>query len=476
MKTKLITTILTLAISALSLPASSKSAAYDVRDFGARGDGRAIDSPAINRAIQRASSQGGGVVLVPAGQYLCYTIRLESNIELRIEQGATIISAEPDGERGYDLPEESEHTKYQTFGHNHVCNSLIYGRDLVSCSITGGGMIDGSQLKSWQEGERLSANKAIGLKSCCNVRIQDITILRGGHFAIHATDVDNLQIRGLKIDTDRDAMDIVCCRNVTISDCIVNGPQDDAIVFKSNWSLGYLKDVENVSVTGCHISGYKCGTMLDGTFQRYTPQEDQFRSGGRIKFGTESNGGYKNIVVSACTFDYCGGLIIVSEDGGVMEDVSFNNITMRGGLYAPIFIRLGARMRAPEGMEIGTIRRLNISDLTADGVESWNACTITGLPGHYVEDITLRNIHLYYKGGFTAEQGEVTPPEFPLDYPEPWCFGTSPASGFFIRHARNVSFDGIYLSFEQPDGRRPFVETDTEHVYYDNIFVDGIKL
>lgn len=463
-------------VAVLMAVACSTPAEYNVKNFGAKGDGKSIDSPAINKAIQKASKNGGGRVVVPAGEYLCYSIRLETGIELHLSQGAKILSAKPTATEGYDAPEPQQYTKYQAFGHNHVRNSLIWGHNIQDVTISGQGMIDGSNLTSWNEGRKFEGNKAIGLRGCRNVTVQGITVYKGGHFAVHATDCDNLIVDRLRVDTDRDGINIICCKNVSVSNCLINGPQDDCIVLKSNYSLGRFKDVENVTVTGCVISGYQCGSMLDGTYKRFPPEADVFRSGGRIKLGTESSGGYKNIAVSNCVFDYCGGLMLQSMDGGHLEDVTFSNITFRDCLYEPIFLRIGERMRSPEGTPVGHIKRVCFSNITAYNVDSWNTCVLSGTPGHYIEDVSFSNIHLYFKGGFSSEDAKIVPPEFEINYPEPWMFGTSPSRAFFIRHAKNIHFDNIYLDYEYEDGRPDFALIDAEGVARNNIVVTGKML
>lgn len=442
---------------------------YDIRDFGAVGDGKTISSDAINAAIEKASLNGGGMIYIPAGEFLCYSIRLKSNIHLYLEQGAKLVAARPQADRGYDAPEPPINKQYQGFGHNHIHNSLIYGEGLSGVTISGYGMIDGSALDSWTEGLPHHGNKGIGMRNCINVTIKDLTFYQCGHFVLHMSAVDNLLLSGLRIDSDRDGIDIICCRNVMISDCLVNTPQDDSIVLKSNYVLGEFRDVENVMITNCHISGYKCGTLLDGTRQKYTDVQDEYRSGGRIKLGTESSGGYKNITVTNCTFDYCGGIMLQSMDGGHLEDVTFSNITMRNGLSSPFFIRLGARMRSPEGTPLGKIRRVLISNVNVYNAVSWTSSTISGVPGGYVEDVTFSNVHIWYHGGADPSYATLTPPEFEKDYPEPWMFGPNPAKGFMIRHARNISFNGVHFHYLNPDERPLFVESDTENTVYINI-------
>ena len=207
--------------------------------------------------------------------------------------------------------------------------------------------------------------------------------MHGGHFGILATGVDNLTIDNLKIDTNRDGMDIDCCRNVRISNCSVNSPWDDGICLKSSFALGYARATETVTISNCMVSGsFEEGALLDGTFQRFATDAKVPRTG-RIKFGTESNGGFKNITVSNCVFDGCSGLAIESVDGAVIEDVSVTNITMRDVMSAPIFLRLGARMRGPAGAAVGVLRRVNLEQyyVSCARARSRIGSILAGIPG-----------------------------------------------------------------------------------------------
>ena len=311
------------------------------------------------------------------------------------------------------------------------------------------------------------------LKLCKNVLLKDLSMLMCGHFALLATGVDNLTILNVTVDTNRDGFDIDCCKNVRISQCTVNTPWDDAIVLKASYALGYFKDTENVTISDCFVSGYDRGTVLDCTWQRDEPQApDHGFVTGRIKLGTESSGGFKNIAITNCIFERCRGLALETVDGGRLEDVVVSNITMRDIVNAPIFLRLGARMRSPEGTPVGTMKRIRISNINVYNADSRYSSIISGIPGARIEDVSLSNIHIYYQGGYTEEDGKRIPPEEEKTYPEPWMFGTIPAKGFFIRHAQGVTLDGIHFHYEKPDGRPLFV-TDDAAPTYRNITVDG---
>jgi polygalacturonase len=443
------------------------TSSYEVTAFGAKGDGHTLDSPAINRAIEAAAAAGGGTVSFPAGTYLSYSIHLKSNVALHLAPGAIILAADPStnpANPSYDLPESNAPWEsYQDFGHNHWHNSLLWGEGLENVSITGPGLIWGKGLsRGWGAGPVAEnpgvANKAIALKNCRNVLLRDFSILHGGHFGILATGVDNLTIDNLKIDTNRDGMDIDCCRNVRVSNCSVNSPWDDAICLKSSFALGYPRATEMVTISDCVVSGsFEEGTVLDGTYKRFAADASVDRDG-RIKFGTESNGGFKNITITNCVFDGCWGLALETVDGALLEDVTISNITMRDLAGAPIFLRLGARMRGPAGVPVGALRRVLISNIVCSNAGSAVSSIISGIPGHEIEDVKLNNILIQHQGGQSDTLLQLAEKE--KDYPEPSMFGTTPAHGFFIRHAKGIEINDVEIQCAKDDARPAFVLDD----------------
>ena len=457
-------------------PASgNNSGMFDVRAFGAKGDGASIDTPSINRAIEAAAVAGGTVRFAP-GQYLCYSIHLKSNVALYLEQGAMIVAADPplEGQAGgYDDPEpEQPWEAYQDYGHNHWHNSLIWGEGLHDVSIYGPGRIWGKGLtrnndpKSTNPAIRRTrgvGNKTISLKNCRNVQLRNFQILQGGWFGILATGVDNLLIDGLTIDTNRDGMDIDCCCNVQIANCAINSPWDDAIVPKSSYALGYARATENLTITNCYVTGaYELGTMLDGTWKKFDPTVTVPHTG-RIKFGTESNGGFKNISVSNCVFNGCQGLALETVDGALLEDMAITNITMRDIVSAPIFMRLGSRLRGPaESTKTGTLQRVTISNIVCSNAASQLGCIISGVPGHEIQDLQLHHIFIQHRGGGTKEQAGVTPPENEQKYPEPNMFGNMPSQGFYVRHVKNISLSDIEIAPLTDDARPGFIFQNVE--------------
>ncbi len=449
---------------------------YNVVDFGAKGDGKTLDSPSINKAIEEAATKGGGMVYFPAGNYLSASIRLKSNISIYLEQGATIVAASPADGYKYDDPEPNiwgDSLKYQDFGHSHWHNSLIWGENLQNISILGPGLIWGKGLVRGTTDAAGSGNKSISLKWCRNVILRDISILQGGWFGILATGVDNLTIDNLKIDTNRDGMDIDCCVNVRVSNCFVNSPRDDGICLKSSFGLGVARATENVTITNCQVSGFTEGSLLDGTYKRNDMAAGGNGPTGRIKFGTESNGGFKNITISNCVFTYCRGLALEAVDGAILEDVTITNITMRDIVNAPLFLRLGERMRGPADASVGELRRVIISNVMVYNADPKYGCIISGDQGHDIKDIRISNVRIYYKGGGTAEQAVREVPGFEKEYPEPYRFGVLPSYGFFIRHADGVQLDNVEISFKENDLRPAFFLDDVKNI--DFMFVKAQK-
>ncbi len=449
-----------------STPEPASGGQYDVRAFGAKGDGKTLDTPAINQAIAAAASAGGGTVRFPTGIYLCYSIHLKGNIVLHLCPGATIVAADGPAEgRGgdYDAPEPNDWDKFQDFGHSHWHNSLVWGEGIDNVSILGPGLIWGKGLSRGSRDDVLAAgvgNKAISLKNCRNVTLRDFSILHGGHFAILATGVDNLTIDNLKIDTNRDGIDIDCCRNVRVSNCSVNSPWDDGICLKSSYGLGFARSTENVTISNCFVTGgYQEGTLLDATYKRFGAGDRAPRNG-RIKFGTESNGGFRNVTISNCVIEDCRGFALETVDGGILEDVSISNITMRDITDVPIFCRLGSRMRGPPGTAVGKLRRVNISNVIASNCVSRQASIVTGIPGHRVEDLKLSNISILHQGGGAKEDAAVQPPEIENTYPEPSRFGVMPAHGFYLRHVRGVEMRDVEVNYMKEDFRPGFVLED----------------
>jgi len=445
-----------------------------------------LATEAINAAIAHAHARGGGEVVLPAGRHLSFSIRLMSGVTLRLAEGCVLEAADPAAHAGaYDPAELNPHDLWQDFGHSHWRNSLIWAEDAEDIAILGPGLIDGAGLTREGPGSRWSrqagefplsmaglsaaamaelsptveamtglGNKAIALKRVKQARIEGLTIFRGGHFAVLATGCEDLVLRDLTIDTNRDGVDIDACRDVLVSGCRVNTPNDDAIVLKSSLALGEAIATERVTVEHCEVSGFDLGTMLDGGFGRTQQRApDQDRVTGRIKLGTESNGGFRDIVIRDCRFTRSRGLALEVVDGGTMENVLAERLTLDEVTTAPIFLRVGDRRRGPEGAPLGTMRNIVLRDIEATDILADYAATIAGLPDSPIQAVTLSNIRLSYHGGGRPEWAERRPGDLPDAYPEPSMFGPSPAHGLWARHVDGLRIENLVVETETPDAR-----------------------
>jgi hypothetical protein len=416
-----------------------------------------------------------------------------SNINLLIDAGATILGA-PQDMKAYDPAEPFEGPAYQDGGHTYFHNSLIWGENLTNVSITGQGMINGGglisnanildQISGFLNFGRANpvpvptpsepvrqGNKSIALKLCRNVLIRDITIYHGGHFAVLATGCDNMTVDNVTMDTNRDGLDIDCCRNVMVSNCRINSPNDDALCPKSSFALGKNVITENLVIVNCQVSGFQEGTLLDG---RMLPSE---KKNGRIKFGTEANGGFRNVTIANCTSRGCRGIALEEVDGGIMENISISNITMMDVAVYPIYITLGRRNRGPDVKTESSARNISISNVIATGMDPFSGIHITGLPGHDIEGVRLDNIRLVFKGGGKKEDAARVPPELGTQYPEPRRVGVTPAYGVFARHVRDLELANIRLNFESDDLRPAIVCDDVDGLEIDNFkaqVADGV--
>jgi polygalacturonase len=449
---------------------------FNARDYGAVGDGSALDSPAINRAIEAAAGQGGGTVFLPAGTYLCGSIRLRSHITLHLDHGASLRAAPPES-KAFDVDPPLPYPAYQDFGHSTWRNALIWGENLEHIAITGHGRIDGAG--NLRSGARPGGGaKAIALKLCRNITLRDFTILRGGHFGVLPTGCDNLRIDGLLVDSNRDGINLDCCRNVTVANSIINS-DDDGLCLKSSYALGYARATENVTVVNCVFSAYAVGSVADGSFKDEGPcfgkeggtitglgdnKRGAIKRISGLKFGTESNGGFKNIAIANCIFDKCWMLALESVDGGDIENVRISNIIMRDLPGAPIFIRLGHRARGPEGTGVGRVRNISINGLTATVRGNRYGGIISGIPGHPIENLTLRDVDITVAGGGTVADSRRVVPENERGGPAPTMFGDMPSYGLFIRHVAGLRLENVRLRFEKPDQRPAIVLCDVERL------------
>ncbi|MHC4330572.1 MAG: glycoside hydrolase family 28 protein, partial [Planctomycetota bacterium] len=283
---------------------------------------------------------------------------------------------------------------------------------------------------------------------CRNVTVQDVTIRNSPMWVQHYMACDDVRITGVtvrsRVNHNNDGINIDSCRRVIISDCNISSG-DDAIVLKST-SARICRDV---TVSNCVVSSL-CNAL---------------------KMGTESNGGFKNIVMTGCSIydTRLAGVALEIVDGGTMDCVVISNITM-DKIGAPIFLRLGNRARPfKKDMEkpgIGVMRNITITNIEATGANP-TGCAISGLPDAKIENITLSNLRLSFDGGGTTADAARIIPEKPTDYPEYSMFGKLSAYGLYCRHVKGLKLFNVELQLAKPDKRHAVVLEDVEDAFID---------
>jgi Glycosyl hydrolases family 28 len=409
--------------------------AYNVRSFGAVGDGEHLDTAGIQAAIDACAKGGGGAVLFPAGRHLSGTIFLKSRVTLHLDAGAVLLGSRKLEHYPVTVP------AFRSYTDNYTDKSLIYAENVEDIAIEGRGVIDG-QGAAFQ-GPYKVRPYMIRIIQCRNVSVTGVTMKDSPMWVQHYLACDGVAIRGItvhsRVNHNNDGIDIDCCERVRISDCDISSG-DDAIVLKSTAD----RPCKDVAVTNCVLST-ACNAF---------------------KLGTETNGGFENIVFSNSTIydTRLAGIAIECVDGGVLDKLNVSNITMRN-VGGPIFIRLGNRARPfVEGgprPAIGLLRNVQISDVQITGGGPVG-CAISGIPEHLIENVTVSNVRISFAGGSEKEDPGKEVPEVPEKYPEYAMFGKLPAYGLYCRHARNVSFRNIEVSFDKPEARTAMICDDVE--------------
>ena len=419
--------------SAYAAEPAAHGGRVSVRDYGATGDGAKLDTRALQTAIDACAAAGGGTVYFPPGRYLSGTLFLKSHVTLHLEGGATLLGS-PSRE---DYP--STVPAVRSFTDNYTVRSLIYAENLEHIALEGHGVIDG------QGGTLKGAYKdrpyLLRIIACQEVTVRGLTLRNSAMWVQHYLACEGVCIDGIRVEStcngNNDGIDIDGCERVRIANCDIRSG-DDALVLKSSQE----RPCRNVVVTNCVLSS----------------QSNAF------KLGTESNGGFENIVMSNCAIydTRYSGIALELVDGGTLERVSISNVTMHNTKSA-IFIRLGDRARPfKAGMEpIGTgrLRHVRISDVQVFGADAIG-CSITGLPGHPVEDVVLENITVSFAGGGKASRDLASVPEKEKAYPEYRMFGLLPAYGFFCRHVRGLRLSRVQVNTVQADARSALVCQD----------------
>jgi Glycosyl hydrolases family 28 len=406
-------------------------ARFNVRDFGAIGNGIVNDTSAINRGIEKCNNNGGGDLFFPNGTYSAASIHLKSNVRFVLENNAVITGA-PDG---YDPPEPNQFEQYQDFGHSHFHNALMWGDQIENFGIVGG-HVSGGHIIEGEPGSQPVGDKVIAIKSSRNLLFENITHDRGGHFVYLLNDCDNVTIANVVIKKSRDGVNLVSCKNVQVHDCNFTGCGDDTLALKSDYALGRKIDSENIYAWNCYFET-ACNAL---------------------QIGSESVGDFRNVNFWNIRIGraWRAAIGITTVHGGTINDVNYRNITVKNAA-CPIFLRVGSKLLKGEpNTKPGTIRNLAISNLTVtdckSGEEGWPRTSfISGRPESRLDQIRLENIKITYKGGGTKEEAELKDP-YSKQESSKW-FGPLPAAGFYIREVNGLTLKDVELKFERRDSR-----------------------
>ncbi|MFC7337907.1 glycoside hydrolase family 28 protein [Haloferula chungangensis] len=453
---------------------------FNLRDFGAVGDGKALDTAAVQKAIDACSDAGGGVLRVPAGKFVIGTVELKSNVTLSLDHGAELLGSQNQEDYPTDKLRPAREGQSQC---------LLYAADAKNIRLEGLGVIDGRGTPDvFPRGAgprgKDTRPRLIRFENCENLTFSGLTYKRPAFWGIHLIDCRKVHFTGVKVRMrnnhyNNDGLDLDGCEEVLIENCDIEAG-DDAICLKSS-----LNPCRNIVVRDCIVSSNTAA----------------------LKLGTSSFGGFIDIDVSNCLFRDCpmGAIKLQSVDGGRLENVSISRITMEE-VGCPIFIRLGNRGRAyskntktganlgaevePEGAGVGTIKNIRISDVVAevvieDRVKAANAhykklkvdttpgikdqekakagpIMITGIPGHKVEDVVLENVRISFPGHGSEEDAKNEVPEDIARYPEQFFFGVLPSWGAYIRHAKDIEFKNVNLSVRNDDARKKVALVEVE--------------
>lgn len=433
---------------------------YNVKDYGAKGNGKRMDSAAIQKAIDACHKAGGGTVIVPPGTYLSATIVLKDNVTLKLEKDALILGTTD--YKAYDNPDPFT----EGLGIN-VGWALLIAIDAKNVSLIGEGGIDGqgSALKERHikednrpEGQRWGLRPfLLRLVRCENITVKDVTLKYAGawtshYFQCRNVTIDNVTIRSVGV-AHNDGINIDGCQHVRISNCdIVSG--DDALCFKTTSSK---MSCDDIVVTNMKLKSNQAG----------------------IKMGTESMAAFENIKISNChIYDTKnGGIKLFSVDGAHLRNVEVFNITM-DEVCTPMMFRLGARLsvfRKHEDVKqsIGTFENVTIRNVKAIAADKAqlsppSGILITGIPGHYITNLTLENIHILLLGAGTKEDALHRVPEAIDKYPEVKTFGPKiPAYGVWARHVKGLKLKNVTFELKNPDSRPKIICEDGDVEIYE---------
>ena len=441
--------------------AAAHAADIDITAFGARGDGKTLNTISIQKAIDECNKLGGGRVIFPAGRYLSGTIVIKNNVTLQLNKDALLM--------GSINVEDYRNLDPFTDGLGiDVGWALVVAVGVKNIAIEGEGAIDGqgSALKAQQiitdtrpEGQRWGRRPfLLRIVRCEDINIRGVSLFYSAAWTSHYFQCRKLRIEKVKIVSvgvaHNDGMDIDGCQDVRIKDCDIQSG-DDALCFKTTSSKMSCK---NIVVSGMRLKSNQAA----------------------IKMGTESMAAFEDIKISDCyIYDTKnGGIKLLTVDGAHLRNIEISGITM-SEVRTPMLFRLGSRlsvfrkgqdMQQPTGIFENVVIR-NVKATAADSAQLKPATgiLITGVPDHYITNLTLENIEIDLLGTGTAENARQLVPEAIDQYPEVKTFGpTIPAYGIWARHVKGLKLINVSFHIKNNDLRPAFVCDDGKDIEISN--------
>ena len=430
---------------------------YNVLDFGAKGNGKILDTKSVQKAIDFCSKNGGGRVVIPSGKtVLIGTIYLKDFVELHIANGAILLGS-PNIE---DYTTDTYKNMYKNEPHMDRC--LIFANKANNFSITGFGVLDGNgYYKNFNN--KTGRPMLIRFMNSNHIKMKNVTIKNPASWTSAWLYCNNISVEGItivsRVNNNGDGLDFDGCTNVRVSNSSFD-TSDDSICIQAS---RIEKPSKNIVVTNCIFKSKWAG----------------------MRIGLLSRGNIESVAVSNCTFRDIddAGLKIQLNEGGEMKNMTFSNLVMNN-VPRPIFMTFAqqkACVDAPEEMyPMKAMHHFIFDNIIADNsaLDKNSAIFITGMPNHKITDIQLSNIQMIVSGNGTEQDANKTDfKEFTLDvlngwWPEFHLIGTLPAYGIFARHIKGISIHNFQVKTINKDKRAPIVFDDVENASIKSSFAN----
>ena len=436
--------ILLITLPALGTFATAKvEHEFNVKGYGAIGDGKALDTAAINKAIKECYKSGGGVVYFPAGTYRSGTLHLQSNVTLFIASGAILLGSKEIGD-------------YQRGG--YFQRALLHGKDIQNVAIVGQGMIDGNkvfdpkaiasakvnnpdQLPGWG-GEHMRGPHAIALQSCQKILIRDITVKDASDYAISLYSCDNINIQNVTVTGGWDGINMYYCNYASISNCHLQ-TGDDCIAGTS---------CKNLMITNCYINSSCNGLRLMAGNEHVLINNCIFYSPGAY----EHKSSHRHQTISGITIQPFGEI----RPNEIINDITVSNVSMVN-VRCPFWLDLRN--------EDAAMRNIFFNNVTVIGAGKVASC-IQGAPDNPIENVVFNNVRIISEGGGTKEQSHIEVNESMGD-----AFPILPSYGFYCRYIRNIEFHNVDVGFDKRDLRPGLICDEIENLKLDGFSVQRLS-